>query len=126
MVQGPQPGFFVQIESDPPGALVELDGVPRGRTPLRIPGVSRGSHAVRLRLEGYRDLIRGVRVDGDRGERYTLAPVGASAVAPGPPAAVPPPAPPAQHRLTLESEPPGAAVFRGSQYLGNTPLFFGE
>ena len=41
------------IRSDPPGALVFLDGVPRGSTPLKIPFEHYGEREVELRLASY-------------------------------------------------------------------------
>src|SRR5207253_2269210 len=88
MVQARPPGYRVQIASEPPGASVELDGVPHGRTPLEIANLQPGSHAIRLRLPGYRDLIRPLRVDGDRRESYRLTPEQVT-----------------QYPLTIESDP---------------------
>jgi len=41
------------VTSDPVGARVTINGVPHGRTPVTIRGLSVGSRGVRLDLEGY-------------------------------------------------------------------------
>jgi serine/threonine-protein kinase len=52
-----KPAAFVgslSVSSRPAGATVTLDGRVVGVTPLTLPEVAAGSHAVRLQLEGYR------------------------------------------------------------------------
>ncbi|HSF16865.1 MAG TPA: TonB family protein [Vicinamibacteria bacterium] len=52
----PQPApspAFVRIDSQPQGAAVEIDGAPKGHTPLERVRVSAGKRVVRLLLEGY-------------------------------------------------------------------------
>ena len=43
----------IQIESDPQGALVKLNGVEKGRTPIVVQEKFRGTADVLLELEGY-------------------------------------------------------------------------
>jgi hypothetical protein len=45
----------VEVESDPPGATVEIGGVDAGKTPFKVSLSGEGSKAVVLRLEGYAD-----------------------------------------------------------------------
>jgi outer membrane receptor protein involved in Fe transport len=50
------------VSSDEPGALVEVDGEPRGFTPLVV-DLPVGSHALRLTLSGHRPVERGVTIE---------------------------------------------------------------
>jgi hypothetical protein len=50
------------VESRPPGASVYLDGKLVGTTPLTIPDVNAGAHAIRLELAGYRRWTASARV----------------------------------------------------------------
>jgi serine/threonine-protein kinase len=43
----------LRVGSEPPGALVRLDGEDRGHTPLELGEVPLGAHQVRIELEGY-------------------------------------------------------------------------
>ena len=52
----------LQVESDPPGALVYLNGEEAGRTPMRKNFVWYGTYDVQLRKEGYHTLSRKTRV----------------------------------------------------------------
>jgi len=53
------------ISSDEPGALVEVDGRPRGFTPLVL-NAPVGAHALRLSLEGFKAVERDVTVRDGR------------------------------------------------------------
>lgn len=46
----------VEFKSDPPGAMVSLDGKDVGRTPLKL-SVDRHAFLVRMRMPGYREAI---------------------------------------------------------------------
>ena len=46
-----KPGLF--ITSDPPSALVTVDGERRGQTPLLVQGLAEGGHTVRIEKENY-------------------------------------------------------------------------
>jgi hypothetical protein len=51
-------GHTVTIYSNPQlGAEVEFDGQVRGRTPIILRGIESGFHTVKLRLEGFAELI---------------------------------------------------------------------
>ena len=52
----------LQVESNPPGALVYLNGEEAGRTPMRKNFVWYGTYDVQLRKEGYHTLTRRTRV----------------------------------------------------------------
>ena len=58
----PLPAAGLQIDSRPAGAQVWVDGVPVGVTPLSLPNVSVGAHAVRLELAGFRPWSASVAV----------------------------------------------------------------
>lgn len=45
----------VEVESDPPGATVEVGGVDAGKTPFKVSLSGEGSKTVVLRLDGYAD-----------------------------------------------------------------------
>jgi hypothetical protein len=61
------------VESRPPGAQVFVDGKPVGTTPLRLPSVKAGEHAVRLEHEGYRRWSSSVRVVASEQNRVTAS-----------------------------------------------------
>jgi hypothetical protein len=61
----------IQVSSTPTGARVYLDGTDKGTAPLTISSVSVGSHALRLTLEGYREYLETVNVEG--GKTATVA-----------------------------------------------------
>ncbi|OLD55108.1 MAG: hypothetical protein AUI64_03945 [Acidobacteria bacterium 13_1_40CM_2_64_6] len=61
------------IESKPPGARVYLDNKLAGTTPLSLPMVPAGSHAVRLERDGYRRWSASVRVVAAERNRVTAS-----------------------------------------------------
>lgn len=56
------------ISTDPPGALVFVDGDPVGRTPYSSPGLEVGKHAVRIELTGYDPVAKTVQIRGNLSE----------------------------------------------------------
>jgi hypothetical protein len=63
----------LSIDSKPTGAKVFLDGKLVGTTPLVLPQVGAGSHAVRLEQEGYRRWTSSVRVVAGEKNRVTAS-----------------------------------------------------
>jgi hypothetical protein len=61
------------VESRPTGASVYLDGKLVGTTPLQLPEVAAGEHAVRLEHEGYRRWSSSVRVIATERNRVTAS-----------------------------------------------------
>jgi serine/threonine-protein kinase len=61
------------IESRPDGARVFLDGKLVGTTPLSLPSVSAGEHAVRLEREGYRRWSSSARIVASEQNRITAS-----------------------------------------------------
>jgi hypothetical protein len=54
----------LSVTSNPPGAQVALDGTAVGVTPLVIPGVTTGSHMVRITMPGFTDYEQQVTGTG--------------------------------------------------------------
>ena len=50
------------VVSRPPGARVFVDDKLIGTTPLQMPSIAAGAHAVRLELDGYRPWVTSVRI----------------------------------------------------------------
>jgi hypothetical protein len=48
-----QAGGTLSVISDPPGALVYVDGREAGKTPAEVTGLSEGDHRIRIALDGY-------------------------------------------------------------------------
>ena len=72
----PTPGRFtgaLTVVSRPPGASVFVDGRLVGTTPLSLPGVAAGSHAIRLEREGYRRWTSSIRVVASEPNRVTAS-----------------------------------------------------
>ena len=63
----------LMVESRPTGAHVFLDGRLIGTTPLAMPTVAAGEHAVRLELGGYRRWSSSVRVVASERNRVTAS-----------------------------------------------------
>ena len=61
------------IESRPEGARVFLDGKLMGATPLAIPNVAAGEHAIRLERDGYQHWSSSVRVVASEQIRVTAS-----------------------------------------------------
>ena len=57
------PPATLSISSSPQGARVQVDGVARGVTPLRLSQLPAGPHKVRVSYEGYRPVVRTVRLE---------------------------------------------------------------
>jgi hypothetical protein len=50
------------VSSDPPGALVKVDGELRGTTPLELADISPGNHTVGIQKDGYQPVIEDITV----------------------------------------------------------------
>ncbi len=61
------------VESKPAGARVFVDGREVGTTPLSLPGVTAGEHAVRLERDGYQQWSSSVRVVASEQHRVTAS-----------------------------------------------------
>jgi len=61
------------IASKPDGASVLVDGRPVGTTPMTVPSLSAGSHAIRLELAGYNVWTSSVRVAAGKMNRVTAS-----------------------------------------------------
>jgi hypothetical protein len=68
------PSVRVQIATDPPGALVIIDGVARGRTPTAL-GLAPGAHRMALLLDGYELAREPLGIDAARTVVRVLSPV---------------------------------------------------
>jgi serine/threonine-protein kinase len=95
----------LQIETEPAGAAVEVDGKPAGRSPLSLATLPTGSHSVRVAHDGFApaqlsfELVPGVTMAP---LRFVLQPMGAA--------------------LSVRSEPANAVVFVDGKEVGTTPL----
>ncbi len=94
----------VDCTTEPPGASVSVNGVERGVTPITLERIPKGLAAITVRLAGYRDETRELRLSP--GDRQTLA-----LKLKGLPA-----------RLKVVSTPEQARVFLDGDYQGKTPL----
>jgi len=63
----------LNVVSRPPGATVYLDGRLVGTTPLSLPSVTAGSHAIRLEHDGYRRWTSSIRVVATEANRITAS-----------------------------------------------------
>ncbi|MDR0311296.1 MAG: tetratricopeptide repeat protein [Acidobacteriota bacterium] len=65
------------IRTTPDEALVYVDGKALGASPLNIPRLKSGAHEIRIRKEGYNDLVEQIRVApyAEDTRHWTLAPV---------------------------------------------------
>ncbi|MGH9143908.1 MAG: PEGA domain-containing protein, partial [Vicinamibacterales bacterium] len=61
------------IDSRPTGAKVFMDGALVGTTPIALPSVAAGSHAIRLEHDGYRHWSSSVRVVASEQNRVTAS-----------------------------------------------------
>lgn len=62
----------VYVDTRPRGAHVILDGRRIGDTPLSVPGIGAGAHALRIELPGYRSVATSVRVVAGAEARVTV------------------------------------------------------
>ncbi len=90
--------------SDPAGAVVTVNGVERGVTPLTVSGIPKGQALVKIRLAGHAEDVREVRLNA--GETQTLS-VALKAL-PG--------------TLHLISNPPKATFYVNGALRGVSPL----
>ncbi len=94
----------LRVESDPPGAALSVNGVPRGATPAVLERIPDGDSAIELALAGYAPYRQALRLSAGDEEtvRVVLQPLPAS--------------------LQVHSIPAGARVYIDNAYRGETPL----
>jgi hypothetical protein len=63
----------LSVDSRPSGARVFLDNKQIGTTPLAMPTIRAGEHAIRLEREGYRHWTSSVRVVAGEQNRVTAS-----------------------------------------------------
>lgn len=98
------PRGVIRVSSEPPGALVILDGKEVGLTPIEIPAVPVGRRGLALKLEGYKPHRLEVEVEPRkvREVRVRLEPLLA--------------------KVRFETEPDGARIFLSRKFLGLSPV----
>jgi len=94
----------LNINSNPQGADVYLNGVYRGKTPAFISDLAPGRYQIQLRLNGYKDYVSFVDVSSGTTSYYNLTLVPLSAT------------------LNFFSNPQGAEVYLNGVYKGKTPI----
>lgn len=92
------------VRSQPEGAEVLLNGVPRGVTPTILPDVPAGENKIEIRLEGYLPYTEQVVLSARENKALSANLE-----------AIP-------SRLTVVTLPEGARLYIGDQYRGETPI----
>jgi len=98
----------LHVQTDPAGAEVSVNGIMRGRSPIRIDGVPKGHTTVRLHLDGYADEVRELKISSGDEQTLSLALVGN----PG--------------TINLSSVPKGARIYVNGQFIGNSPQYLSK
>ncbi|MDD1705749.1 MAG: PEGA domain-containing protein [Methanoregulaceae archaeon] len=103
------PTGSLNVQSDPSGANIFLDGVMEGITPALIPGVSTGLHTVRVEKTGFEPWESTVTITAGATTvvSVVLEPV---------------PTPPTTGSISIESDPAGADARLDGVFKGTTPL----
>ena len=120
----PPPPPVLTIETDPPGAMIMVNGKEAGLSPLTLDTLELGEHSVSATLEGRIPAERQVKLENPGERAMVVLALAPEPVAPPP---KPPPAPPRQTRrvsmgkLTLDTSPWTRVFLRGRK-LGDTPL----
>jgi len=94
----------IDIMSEPAGVEVTVNGIVRGKTPLKVADVPKGRATVRFRLEGFAEELRELSMNA--GDRQTL-----SIAMKGLPGT-----------LSLTSLPPGARFYVNGDAVGKSPV----
>lgn len=94
----------LNINSNPLGAEVYLNGVFRGITPLIISDLSPGTYQIQLRKSGYKDILSSVTVISGTTSTYNFTLI------------------PLLGTINIFSNPSGADVYIDRVYKGKTPL----
>lgn len=94
----------VVASSTPAGAMVLVNGVEKGRTPLTIKGIPGGETTIELQLAGYETLTRRLNLSAGQEEAITLT------------------LKPLPATLTLVSIPPKARLYIENQFAGEAPV----
>ena len=94
----------LEISSDPAGAEVSVNGVPRGATPLTIKDVPKGHVLVKTTMKGYKDDVRELVVAAGDVQRLALQ------------------MEPLPGKLSLASVPSGARVYVDGDVRGLAPI----
>jgi TonB family protein len=95
----------LRIETDPPGAVVSIDGKEAGLSPVALPKVRPGVHMVRVARDGFAPA--GLTLEVRNGEpllplRFVMEPLTA--------------------KLRVRTDPPDASVLVDAKPVGTTPL----
>lgn len=118
------------VRSRPSGASVEVNGRPRGETPLKLNELPLGSYRLRVTENGYAPEQRQVTLTAGRRAQDVTVPL-RRVPEPSAPTRPASPAPAAASRSTsdefvgsvlVESRPSGARVFIDGELVGVTPL----
>jgi hypothetical protein len=113
----PAPDGRLLVRSTPAGARVQVNGAPRGTTPLTLRGLEPGTYTVRVEREGYRAETRRVTISAARpagSATFTLQPDRPAAPVPFIGA------------LYVDSRPRGARVLLNGSPIGTTPMRISE
>ena len=113
----PSPGRLL-VRSSPPGALVDVNGEPRGTTPLALSEIPYGSYTLRVSRPGYVSQVRDLSVSAGR-------PVGAVSVGLTPAATGAASPARAAGSVFVESRPV-AQVFLDGERVGTTPVLLSD
>ncbi len=98
----------LQVESVPVGARVQVNGQPRGVTPLELPELPFGSYQVRLEQKGFEPQTQTVSLDAGAPVARVKVKLTRTAALAG--------------SAAIVSTPPGAAVTVDGRSVGRTPL----
>jgi serine/threonine protein kinase len=107
---------WILVRTEPPGAVVTVDGEGRGTTPLSLQDVAYGEHEVAVGLQGFGSLSRTVTISPTE----TIATVGVTLT---PERELAPQSDAVETALLeVESRPSGARVLLDGSLVGNTPM----
>jgi hypothetical protein len=63
----------ISITTEPSGAVIFIDGVQRGISPVTVPDLTPGTHTLLLKLGGYQDLSVPVTISAGRTQSFSSA-----------------------------------------------------
>jgi len=107
------------VSSTPPGAMVFIDNVAKGITPVTLTDTATGTHQLLLRKAGFDDYTRSILI-----EPATPITIGATLSKSLPESTIPPSA--SSGSIAITSSPTGAMVVVDGTHRGTTPVILPE